>query len=334
MANVLIVDDETAIRETSRYFLERQGFSVRVASSAEEALTLLAEVPADVIVTDIVMPGADGVELMRLARTRMPDAKVILVTGEPSLETATEAVRRGAFDYLSKPLSRNELVATVQRAADFKALEDDNRRYRSQLEELVVARTGRLTALLDQIVSAFTMAMESRDPYTAGHQRRVAELATACGRRMGLSEQKLATIRMAALLHDLGKLQVPAEILARPTQLSEIELALVREHARASYAILAPVQFDDAVAQMVLQHHERLDGSGYPEGLSGDAILPEARLLAVADSMEAMASHRPYRPARPVEDALAELRAARGKTYDPACVDACIAAVESGEWRP
>jgi putative nucleotidyltransferase with HDIG domain len=334
MATVLIVDDEPVIRETSRQFLVKQGHDVRVAADVPAALIELADRAIDVVVSDIVMPGADGVELLRLVRERTPHAKVILITGEPSVETATEAVRAGAFDYLAKPVTRGDLVTVVQRAVDFKLLEDENRAYRASLEGLVAARTERLCALLDQIVSALTLAMESRDPYTAGHQRRVAALATAAARHLGYDERHVAAVRMAALLHDLGKLQVPAEILARPSRLSELEFSLVREHAAASYGILAPVDFDDAIAEVVLQHHERLDGSGYPKGLRGDAILPDARLLAVADSLEAMASHRPYRAAIPLADACDELRRARGLTYDGACVDACLAAVDAGEWAP
>lgn len=334
MARVLIVDDEPMILETSRRFLEKQGHDVRVAGDVASALVALEAGPVDVVVSDIVMPGSDGVELLRLVRERLPETKVLLTTGEPSFETATEAVRGGAFDYLSKPVSRSDLVAAVQRAVAFKALEDENRAYRANLEAQVVARTGRLTALVDQIVSALTLAMESRDPYTAGHQRRVADIATAIARRLTLDERRVATVRMAALLHDLGKLQIPAEILARPTQLNDIERALVQEHVLASHAILAPVAFDDPIAAMVLQHHERLDGSGYPHGLKDGDILFEARLLAVADSLEAMASHRPYRPARPLGSALDELHAARGHTYDGDCVAACLAAIEAGEWVP
>jgi len=334
MARVLIVDDERAILEASRRFLEKQGHDVRIADDVDAALTELANGPVDVVLSDIVMPGPSGVELLRHVRERLPEAKVILMTGEPSLETATEALRAGAFDYLAKPLSRDDLVATVQRAVAFKVLEDENRSYRTNLEELVVARTARLTALVDQIVSALTLAMESRDPYTAGHQRRVAAIATAAARRLRLDDRQIGAVHMAALLHDLGKLQIPAEILARPSRLSDLERSLVQEHVEAGHAILAPVDFDDAIAAIVLQHHERLDGSGYPRGLSDGAILLEARLLAVADSLEAMVSHRPYRPARPVVEALDELRAARGRTYDGDCVDACVAAVEAGEWVP
>jgi putative nucleotidyltransferase with HDIG domain len=334
MARVLIVDDEPVILETSRQFLEKQGHDVRTAADVAAALGELDQDAVDVVLCDTVMPGSGGVDLLWSVRVRFPEAKVILITGEPSLETATEAVRAGAFDYLAKPVLRNDLLAAVKRAADFKALEDENRAYRASLESLVAARTKRLTALIDQIVSALTVAMESRDPYTAGHQRRVADIAMMTARRLGFDEHRVSTIRMAALLHDLGKLQIPAEILSRPTRLNPLERALVQEHAEASHAILAPVDFDEAIATMVLQHHERLDGSGYPRGLKGNDILPESRLLAVADSLEAMASHRPYRPARSLDAALDELRLARGATYDGECVDACAAAVEAGEWVP
>lgn len=334
MARVLIVDDEPAILELSSIFLSRAGHSPRAAADVDQAVAALhVEVP-DVLITDLVMPGGGGLELLRQARIVAPHAKVILMTGQPSVESAAEAVRAGAFDYLPKPVGRAELVGAVQRAADFKALEDENRRWREGLAGLVAERTARLTTLLDQLVLTLTRAMESRDPYTAGHQRRVAEIAVLTGRRLGFDAHREGAVRMAALLHDLGKLQVPAEILARPTRLTSVEMSLVHEHVQASHDILAPVDFDDPIAAMVLQHHERVDGSGYPHGLKGTGILLEARVLAVADSLEAMVSHRPYRTARPIDVALNELRSTRGQYYDADCVDACVAAIEAGEWTP
>ncbi|MCX7843973.1 MAG: HD-GYP domain-containing protein [Candidatus Bipolaricaulota bacterium] len=167
--------------------------------------------------------------------------------------------------------------------------------------------------------------MDLREPYTAGHQRRVAELACAIAQELGLSAERIQGLRVAALLHDVGKaLFVPIEILSKPGKLTDLEMALIREHPRAGYEILRRVEFPWPVAEIVHQHHERLDGSGYPRGLKGEAILLEARILAVADVVEAMSSHRPYRPALGVEAALAEIREKAGKLYDPKVVEACL----------
>lgn len=182
----------------------------------------------------------------------------------------------------------------------------------------------RLRQTVDATVQALVTASEKRDPYTAGHQQRVALLAEAVARSMGLEEDRVEGIRVSALVHDLGKIQIPAEILVKPARLTDMEFGLVQTHSQAGYDILHPVPFPWPVAQFVRQHHERLDGSGYPLGLAGDEILLEARIIAVADVVEAMSSHRPYRPALGMERALGEIRAGRGVRYDPAVVDACL----------
>ena len=173
-------------------------------------------------------------------------------------------------------------------------------------------------------VQAIAMTVETRDPYTAGHQRRVADLARAIATEMGLSKERIDGIRMAGIIHDMGKIPIPAEILSKPGQLTEIEFGIIRTHAKIGYDILKNIDFPWPVAQIVLQHHERIDGSGYPGGLSSENILLEARILGVADVVEAMASHRPYRPALGIDKALDEISQNRGGLYDPRVVDACL----------
>ncbi len=173
-------------------------------------------------------------------------------------------------------------------------------------------------------IEAMARIVEARDPYTAGHQRRVADLARAIAQEMGVPGDIVDGIRMAGAIHDIGKVSVPAEILSKPAVLSDIERNLMRVHSQAGYDVLKEIDFIWPVAEIVLQHHERLDGSGYPRGLSGDKILLEARIIAVADVVEAMASYRPYRPAIGLEKALEEIAGNRGALYDPAAVDACI----------
>ena len=173
-------------------------------------------------------------------------------------------------------------------------------------------------------------AIELRDPYTAGHERRVATLADALSARLYWSGDEAAALHLAAQVHDIGKIAVPAEILSRPGRLSDSEFALIRTHPQVGHDLLAPTDFGLPVAEIVLQHHERLDGSGYPRGLGGDAVLPAARLLAVADVVEAMVSHRPYRTALPVEATLAEIRDGAGRRYEPDVVEACCDLLEDG----
>jgi PAS domain S-box-containing protein/putative nucleotidyltransferase with HDIG domain len=194
---------------------------------------------------------------------------------------------------------------------------------------LLIDKARRATAEvlqgLNGTVQALARTTEMRDPYTAGHQERVARLACTIARKMGLGENGIEGLRVAALLHDVGKVSVPAEILSKPTLLTPSEFALVRQHAQAGHDILRGIAFPWPVAEIVLQHHERLDGSGYPNGLSDGQMLPEAGILAVADVVEAMSSHRPYRPARGVDEALAEIERNRGILYDSAAAEACVA---------
>lgn len=177
---------------------------------------------------------------------------------------------------------------------------------------------------LEQTVIALTVTSEKRDPFTAGHQERVSRLAVAIARELGLSEDLQEGVRLAGLVHDIGKIHVPSEILAKPETLSDLEMGIVQGHCEVGYEILKDVPFSWPVARMVLEHHERLDGSGYPEGLAGGGILPESRILAVADVVEAMTAHRPYRTAYDLDRALEELRLGRGNRYDADVVDACL----------
>ncbi len=186
---------------------------------------------------------------------------------------------------------------------------------------------------LEETIMAISKAVEARDPYTAGHQLRVAELACAIGRQMGLDENVLEGIRMGGVIHDIGKIQTPAEILSKPARLSDIEYMIIKEHPRIGYEILKEIHFPWPVAEIAYQHHERVDGTGYPQGLTGDQMCLEARIVAVADVVEAMTSHRPYRPGLGVDVAKAEIVKNRGKFYDPVAVDACIKVLDEGfEW--
>jgi putative nucleotidyltransferase with HDIG domain len=182
----------------------------------------------------------------------------------------------------------------------------------------------KLEHLLDGTIQALGQTSETRDPYTAGHQRRVTQLACAMAEEMGLSKDQIEGIHVAGLMHDIGKIAIPAEILTKPAKLTKLEFGLITTHPQVSYDILKGIEFPWPVADIVVQHHERLDGSGYPNGLKGDEILLEARILAVADVVEAMASHRPYRAALGVDKALAEIEDKRGRLYASEVVDACL----------
>ncbi len=195
---------------------------------------------------------------------------------------------------------------------------------RERLELAEMRSAERLRRALNGTILAIAQTVEKRDPYTAGHQQRVAQLVEAMARELGWPDQRIEGVRLGASIHDIGKIHVPAEILSRPGVLSDVEFALIRTHSMVGYEILRDIEFPWPVAAMILQHHERLDGSGYPQGLKDGEILEEARLLAVADVVESMASHRPYRPAKGLDAAFAEIQAHRGSLFEPAAVDACL----------
>jgi len=212
--------------------------------------------------------------------------------------------------------SDGKLIGIVECLKDITNRKRDEKELQDTLKQLRKAMRG--------TIQAMAMTVEKRDPYTAGHQRRVANLARAIGKEMGLSKEQIAGIRMAGIIHDLGKISVPAEILSKPGELTKNEFEIAKEHAQVGYDILNKIEFPWPVAQIVYQHHERMDGSGYPNGLSGEDIILEARILGLADVVEAMAAHRPYRPALGIDKALEEISKNKGVLYDPEVVDACL----------
>ena len=215
-----------------------------------------------------------------------------------------------------------DIVGAIETVRDITA--------RTEFEADLVQSNARLEAIFSGTVRALAMMTEKRDQYTAGHQQRVARLASAIGRAMGMGEDLVADINIAATLHDIGKLYVPLDILSQTGALTEIEYLFIKTHPAAGYDILKSIPFDAPIADIVLQHHERLDGSGYPQGLKGDEILIQARILAVADVVEAMASHRPYRASLGIEKALEEIKGNSGRLYDTDVVEACVRIFQDG----
>ncbi len=235
---------------------------------------------------------------------------------------------------VSLPLEGGVMVQTIFRdLTERKRAEAELETYRQQLEHLLEERTASLEQAKQQlsaVTAVVSRTVEMRDPYTAGHQRRVAALAVAIAHKMGMSDADIANLEVAAALHDVGKVSVPAEILSRPSKLTALEFELVKAHVEAGYEIVRSAALPETVAEMVYEHHERLDGSGYPRGLTAEELLPGSRVLMVADVVEAMCTHRPYRPAFGLAAALEEITAGSGTRYDQDVVEACHAVVEDG----
>ena len=316
MARILIVDDEKSVRKTVKLLLEIEGYEVDTTADASTVLEQMKRVAYDVVITDILMPGLTGVELLKQLTESAPDIPVIMMTGAPTLDTAMQAVRAGAFDYQPKPVDRASMLRAVTNAVELsqlrasqRQLAAENREHRENLEQLVAKRTAELQTAIEGTIEAMSVAVESRDPYTAGHQNRVAHLALEITREMGLPTETRRAVYYAGLMHDVGKIGIPSEFLTSPAQLSPEVKALLRMHSEIGYRILLHIHSPWPLATIVWHHHERLDGTGYPQGLAGDAIRTEARILAVADTVEAMATDRPYRSALGIEAALAEIAA-------------------------
>lgn len=324
MSVVLIVDDEKSIRETFRSFVSGVGHQAQTASDAEAALELIRQEAPDLIITDIIMPRVSGMEFLTRIKRLIPDVPVIIMTGEPTVETAQQSVSSGAFDYLMKPVNKMKLLSAVEKALEHKnlvdakkRLEEENRQHREHLENLVRQRTRALTDTINATITMISMIVEQRDPYTAGHQRKVGNLAAEIGKSMRLSGNVVDSLYVAGYLHDVGKVSVPAEILAKPGRLNPAEFEIIKSHVLYGYDVLSKVSLPWPIADIVCQHHERMDGSGYPNQLKGDQLKIESKILAVADVIEAMTAHRPYRPSLGIDVALAEIKKNSGHLYDP-----------------
>ena len=279
---------------------------------------VLGEKKVDVVITDIAMPGMSGIELTEIVKARY-SSDIILMRGLQGCAYET-IIKIGATDFIQKPLSIEELMVRLKRVLRERSVLAG----KNQAEEKLKRSLKKLKKTLEGIVHALAVIVEMRDPYTSGHQKRVANLARAIAEEMDLSEEQINGIFIAGVVHDLGKTAVPAEILSKPGRLTEFELNIVKTHAQVGYDILKTIEFPWPVAQIVIQHHERLDGSGYPHGLCGDEIIMEARILAAADVVEAMASHRPYRAALGINMALEEISQHSGIIYDPNVVNVCL----------
>jgi putative nucleotidyltransferase with HDIG domain len=313
---VLLVDDDQNLLDSFRRFFKDE-FDLFTAESGAEALSTLDVCGSfTVLVTDLKMPGMNGIELLSQASRACPDTVRILLTGHADLQAALEAANVGsAYRILTKPCPPELLRQALLEACEHAQLVQSQR-------ELYALK--RCKVLLEGIVQGFSALVEARDVYLAGHQRRVTALALAMGRELGLTGEELDTLRIAGLLHDIGKVYVPADFLNRPGILRQEELSVIQMHPEVGYDILKHLDEHWPVAVIIRQHHERMDGSGYPQGLKDRYIVQGARILAVADVIDAMCSHRPYRPSLGITAALEEVEKNKGKLYDAQAAEVCL----------
>jgi response regulator RpfG family c-di-GMP phosphodiesterase len=325
-ANCLIVDDEPSVRRSLVRMLQAQGFTCFEAGTGVEALGVLERIgEAPLVISDMRMPELDGIGLLETLRLQYPDTSVIMLTGMSETTTAVDCLHMGAADFLLKPISVAELQARVSRVLEKRALVLQNRFYQQHLERQVHEQAQRIQELFLQGVQMLARALEAKDAYTSGHSIRVSQYAVGTAQRLGFDGVSLDGIRLGGELHDIGKIGMREAVLHKPGTLTDEEFRQITEHPALGERMLQPLaQESPDVLRIVRSHHERLDGRGFPDGLRGEKIPIEARIVAVADAFDAMTTERPYRDARPPVDAVEELRRVAGTQLDPAAVEAFV----------
>ena len=348
---ILIVDDEEVVRKLLKRKLVGMGYQCREAGGAAQAMDELQAGAVALVLLDIKMPGKSGVQLLPEIKAAYPDTVVIMATAIADTDTAVHCMKHGAYDYVTKPFNLSGVVLSVERALERKRLELENRYYQRHLEERVSQQAEKIRQSFLNSITALAYALEAKDRYTSGHSERVAALSVAIATELGLPPEEIEKIRLAGLLHDIGKIGVKEPVLNKPGGLTDDEFQYVKSHCELGERILAPIVEDKEILFMVRHHHERYDGAGYPDGLpltkmplSADILAAEgcpekvhegvegevslwcrgASVLAVADSFDAMTSERPYRRAMSDEIACAEIERGRGIQFTPVVVDAFL----------
>lgn len=310
---VLIVDDEPAVCALIRDELRQQGYQCMIATEPERAIALLKGLAFDLVILDISMPRLSGLDVLVCVKRKAPDCRVVLITAYATRETIAQALFLGAFDYMKKPFAPGELLAVVSRAQHGKAKASD---LAFRAADAMADASQASQVSLDSVL-ALVRAVEAKDAYTRQHSEQVAYYAKSIGEALGLSPQLMELIRIAALLHDVGKIGVPDHILTKTGSLTEEEFQSIRRHPTLGAEILGTIGLFKDEAVLIKHHHERWDGRGYPDGLRGAAIPLGARVIAVADSIDAMLMERTYKKGFSVEKMLAELARCAGAQYDP-----------------
>jgi putative nucleotidyltransferase with HDIG domain len=331
LTRVLVVDAEPGVRQLLGTLLGEEGYVCVSAADAEQARELLQASEFHLLLCDLKLPGHDGLWLLDRLRAEQPATAVIMLTAHGDTEAAVECLRRGASDYLLKPPNAVDLVRSVERALAKRRLELARHRYRTSLEQRVREKTADLSTALREVEAAYSStlyalvaALDAREHETSDHSRRVVRYTLAIAERMGVPALDLPDIARGALLHDIGKIGVPDAILLKPGKLVPAEWDEMRKHPETGHTILQSIPFLRVPAEIVLAHQERWDGKGYPRGLLGEEIPLGARIFAIADTLDAITSNRPYRQGQPLEKARSEIARYAGVQFDPRCAEAFL----------
>ncbi len=317
-STILIVDDEYSGRETLQSILEGEGYDLIMAENGPQAIAQAKSILPDVILLDVMMPGMTGFEVCEKIRNdpQVAEIPIIILTALDDRDSLLRGLKAGADDFISKPFDRFELRARLIGITRLN-------RYQKLLQERENLRNAnkRLSDAYEATIEGWSHAMDLRDRETEGHSRRVTELSIKLAQAMGMSEEQIVHLRHGALLHDMGKIGIPNSILHKPADLTEQEWAIMRQHPRFAFDMLNSIEYLREALEIPYFHHEKWDGTGYPQGLKGEQIPIAARIFAVADVWDALTSDRPYRPAWPREAALNYIQEQSGKHFDPQVVE-------------
>ena len=325
---ILVVDDEDVICNILARRLGREGYFCTTANNGNEALSHFYKEKFSLIIYDMKMPEMTGIELLQKVKAIDPKMRVIMVTAYPEIDLAVNAMRLGAYDFIIKPADLDLIVMSVKKALESKRLEEEIEAYHNRLEEMVEELTAKLQQAyrflkkshLDS-VKVLAEAIDAKDPYTRWHSDRVKRMSLAIAKKMDFSEERLETLEYGALLHDIGKIGIKDEVLQKQGPLSNQEYQYIREHPMIGVKIVEGVEFFRDKIPMIRNHHEHYDGTGYPDGLAGEAIPLEARIINLPDAFDAMTSARPHRGVMPLQDVLGEIEKWKGKQFDPKVVE-------------
>jgi response regulator RpfG family c-di-GMP phosphodiesterase len=325
--NILVIDDELSPRESMRMVL-RDGYNVSTASGGIEGLEFMRKNPVDLVVLDIMMPDMDGITTLREIKKKHPDTEVIMLTAYASIRTAKGAVRFGAFDYLTKPFDKNDLLSVVKRGLEKKRSGDNMKSEREHLqlkaenlEEQVNAARKNITMNFEGTIKALIKTIDVKDHYTCSHSEHVANWSSLIADTLNLTDDEKNKIRQAANMHDIGKIGIKGLILNKAGSLTTEEYDEMKKHPEIGASIIKQVPFLNYALPIILYHHERFDGKGYPEGIAGNMVPLSARIVIIADAIDSMMHARPYRNMLPMEKVLKELEDNAGTQFDPEIID-------------
>lgn len=322
--HILIVDDEEMIRDLLTSALQQEKYVCHQAANVDEAFMLLERQQIDLVISDIMMPGRSGVELLRDLKKADPDIAVLMITGLSDMNTAMECVHLGADDYITKPFGINRVVLTVKNLIERRCLAIEKKNYQASLEFKVMEQTEQIRSAMNELshaynstLTALVRALDAREKEVGSHSERVMSFTVFLAKKMGIAGRELEELAKGALLHDIGKIGISDNILLKPGQLDDNEWIEMRRHPQVGYAILSEIEFLKAPTEIILGHHERFDGTGYPKRIKGDQIPIGARIFTLVDTLDAMTSDRPYRRALPFEAVSHEIIKNSGTQFDP-----------------